>query len=677
MPAAGRANRLARMKLFSLRPAVFALACALGAPAAVCAERAPPPPAALPAATPDEARVIVKFKPAAALLRAHALSAAAATDGIARALDARAASLGARHGLALRAGAALSERSQVVHGAGLSSQALAALLARDAEVEHAEPDRRMRRVLVPNDALFASGPGSQGPAVGQWYLRAPGGEVASAIDAVRAWDITTGSAAVVVAVLDTGVRLNHPDLAGKLVGGYDMVNDSRIANDGNGRDSDPSDPGDWLTQAEINANPTLWSGCEAADSSWHGTQVAGLIGAATGNATGMAGAGWNVSVLPVRVLGKCFGYTSDIVAGMRWAAGITVPGLPSNAHPAKVINLSLGSAGACSVEEREAVAEINARGAVVVAAAGNSAGLAAGSPANCAGAIGVAAVRHIGTKVGFSDVGPELSIAAPGGNCVNLGGACVYPLLTTSNSGTQGPGANIYTDSFNISVGTSFASPLVAGTAALMFAAEPALTAGSLRSALMASARPFPSSGVPADDSGPIAACRAPNGVEQLQCYCTSSTCGAGLLDAGAAVGAVVGLRATFSVAPAAPQAGATITLDSSGSTVASGRTIAARAWTLVDGGGAASGFAGATNGLTASISPSAAGSLVVRLTITDSQGAAVSTQQTIVVAAASGGAGGTAGGGGGGGGGGAMSGAWLLALACAVAGLSGRHRTS
>ena len=644
------------------------------------AERMPARP--MPLGDDGSARVIVKFKATASLLRAQALGATRGQAAAASALDERAAVLGARLGLRLKAGAALSERVQVVQAEGVDARTLAARLARDADVEYAEPDRRARRLAVPNDPRFAAVAGAGGPAVGQWYLRAPAGDVASSIDAVSAWDTTMGSASVVVAVLDTGVRFNHPDLAGKLLAGYDMISDAAISNDGDGRDANASDPGDWLTQAEIDAdasahpNPVdrTFDGCDASNSSWHGTQVAGIVGAATDNGVGMAGAGWNVRVLPVRVLGKCFGYTSDIIAGMRWAAGLSVPGVPANPNPARVINLSLGSSGACSNAERDAVAEVNAVGAVVVVSAGNTAGLAANSPANCPGAIGVAALRHVGTKVGFSDVGPELAIAAPGGNCVNIGvnEPCLYPILTTVDSGTLGPVSSTYTNSFDISVGTSFASPLVAATAALMLSVQPALTPAGLRAALQASARPFPSSGVADDPTlGPIVACRAPSAVEQLQCYCTRTTCGAGMLDAGAAVRTALGTRVVVGVSPAAPVAGQALTLSASGSTVAAGRSIVAWQWSLVDGGGAIGALSGSAVSL--NVTPSAAGTFTVRLVITDDQGVSVATQHSVTVAGApvlppappvppptpAGG------------GGGAMAWAWLLALLAAAGALA------
>jgi serine protease len=613
--------------------------------------------------------VIVTFRAGASVERAQTLSAGAPARDVAAVLQSRAAWLGARHALALRAGAAVGARTQVLHAdpaAGLDAATLAARLRRDPDVEAAEPDARARRLAVPNDPLFATGHPTLGPTVGQWYLRAPAGEAVSAIDAVRAWDTTMGSASVLVAVLDTGVRFDHPDLASKFVAGYDMVSDAAIANDSDGRDADASDPGDWVTAAEA-ATPAF-SGCDVSNSSWHGTQVSGIVAAATNNAQGMAGAGWDVRVLPVRVLGKCNGLISDIAAGIRWAAGVSVPGVPANPSPARVVNLSLGSEGACSTALQQAIDEARARGVVVVVAAGNTAGKAANSPSNCAGVIGVAALRHIGTKVGFSDVGPELSIGAPGGNCVDIGpgDACRYPILTTIDLGTQGPTGPGYSDSFRISVGTSFSAPLVSATAALMLSAQPALTPEGVRDVMRATARAFPASGA-ADDPqlGPIQTCVAPSAAEQLQCYCTTTTCGAGMLDAGAAVQASLGPVAAFSVAPAAPQVGQTVTFDSQASGASSGRTIVARQWTLVAGNGVVTGFVGATDGLTASVVPVAAGSFTLRLTVTDSTGAAVTADQTVSVVSAPAA---VVTGDGGGGGGGVMAGGWLAALVLATA---------
>jgi Subtilase family len=355
------------------------------------------------------------------------------------------------------------------------------------------------------------------------------------------------------------VRFDHPDLlavaaGGNLLPGYDMISDAAVANDGDGRDPDPSDPGDWLTQAEISQRGGPFFQCSTGpeSSSWHGTQTAGLIAALTNNGIGMASVGRNVRVLPVRVLGKCGGFDSDIIAGMRWAAGMTVPGVPANPNRAQVINMSLGGEGACSAAYQDAVTAINAAGTVIVAAAGNSAGHAVGVPANCAGVIAVAGLRHVGTKVGFSDLGPEIAISAPGGNCVNItaGAPCLYPILTTSNSGATSPVAPIYTDSFNTSLGTSFSAPLVAGTVALMLSAQPALTPLQVRLVLEATARPFPVTS--SDNAGStVIQCTAPqvniigNPVDQLECLCTVDTCGAGMLDAGAAVlGASSGLAA-------------------------------------------------------------------------------------------------------------------------------------
>ena len=151
---------------------------------------------------------------------------------------------------------------------------------------------------------------------------------------------------------------------GNLLPGFDMISDANVANDGNGRDADASDTGDWLTLAEVQQKGGPFYRCDTAarDSSWHGTQTSGLIGALTNDGIGMASVGRNVRVLPVRALGKCGGFDSDIIAAMLWASGLSVPGVPVNTNPARVLNLSLGSESTCSSVYRDAI-EINAVGA--------------------------------------------------------------------------------------------------------------------------------------------------------------------------------------------------------------------------------------------------------------------------------------------------------------------------
>jgi len=501
------------------------------------------------------ARVIVKLRADSPLLPKAALSGAPQKPIHAKAL-------GQRLGIAMNDGAAISERTQVVTANGITSTELAQRLAHEPDVEYAVPDERRRPLTAPNDPLYAAGVPGNGPAVGQWYLRAPSGDVTSSIDIESAWNVTLGNPIVVVADLDTGVRFDHPDLlavavGGKLLPGYDMISNFFVANDGDGRDADASDPGDWITAAEANNRFGPYYKCTpldpvtgqyvAKDSSWHGTQVSGIIAAITNNATGMASVGPHLRVLPVRVLGKCGGFDSDIIAGMRWAAGLAVPGVPANPYPARVINMSLGAPGACPAGYADVVSEIVAAGTVIVVSAGNSAGQALTAPANCSGVIGVAALRHVGTKVGFSDLGLDVAISAPGGNCVNtsVGSPCLYPILTTSDAGTTTPVGPIYTDSFKPSLGTSFAAPLVSGTAALVLSVQPALTPQQVRQVLQATARPFPTTGGDNGDGTPVPQCTVPkydsfgNPIDQLQCYCTTYTCGAGMLDAGAVLTAV------------------------------------------------------------------------------------------------------------------------------------------
>jgi hypothetical protein len=381
-----------------------------------------------------------------------------------------------------------------------------------------------------------------------------------------------------------------------------MISDIPTANDGDGRDADPSDPGDWLTLAEVQDPHSPFYQCDtvAEDSSWHGTQTSALIGALTNNGIGMASVARNVRILPVRALGKCGGYDSDIIAAMLWAAGLDVPGTPVNPTPARVLNLSLGGEAACTAAYTDAVAEINAAGAIVVASAGNSSGHAAGTPANCTGVIAVTGLRHAGSKVGFADLGPAIAIAAPAGNCVNTapGTPCLYPMLTAANSGLTTPisnaaGGSIYTDAFNISVGTSFSAPMVTGTIALMLSADPTLTPAAVRSLLQSSARPFPSSGLSNTDGTPLPQCVAPQPIEDTQidqgeCYCTTSTCGAGMLDAGATLAAVANRRNYGGLwwnAPGGSEAGWGINFAHQGGTIfASWFTydLTGKAWWLV-----------------------------------------------------------------------------------------------
>ncbi len=360
--------------------------------------------------------------------------------------------------------------------------ALARLIAAHPDVEYAEPDRRMHVLATPNDSYYPL----------QWhYFEAAGG-----IRAPAAWSLSTG-AGEVVAVIDTGYR-SHVDLAANIVPGYDMIIDTLVSNDDDGRDSDALDPGDWTTAGLC----SLLSG--ATNSSWHGTHVAGTIAAVTNNANGVAGAAYGARVQPVRALGRCGGYTSDIADGIVWASGGTVNDVPPNANPARVINLSLGGGGSCAITTQSAINGARSRGAVIVVAAGNSnADVATSSPANCQGAIAVAAVDRSGGKASYSNYGAGITLAAPGGG----GGA--NGVVSTWNVGTTTPGA----DAYAYASGTSMATPHVSAVAALMFSANPGLKPGQVERLLKSSARAFPA---------------------------TCSPCGAGIVDAGAAVNSAI-----------------------------------------------------------------------------------------------------------------------------------------
>ena len=357
------------------------------------------------------------------------------------------------------------------------------------EVEYAEPDAIMLPTLTPNDPQYGQQWHYFSPSAGNYGINAPG-----------AWDLTTGSASIVVAVIDTGIT-NHADLSGRTVPGYDFITTISMANDGNGRDSDPSDPGDWVTANEC------YSGSPASNSSWHGTHTAGTIGAASNNSLGVAGINWQSKILPVRVLGKCGGTLSDIADGMRWSAGLTVSGVPNNANPAKVLNLSLGGSGACGTTYQDAINAITAAGSSVVVSAGNSNADAVNfRPANCSGVITVAATDRDGNRAYYSNYGSVVEISAPGGE-TNVSSA--NGVLSTLNTGTQGPVADTYT----FYQGTSMSAPHVAGVASLLYSHTPSLTPTEIRLILQSTVTTFPAGST-----------------------CNTSNCGTGILNARNAV---------------------------------------------------------------------------------------------------------------------------------------------
>ncbi len=386
------------------------------------------------------------------------------------------------------------------------ARALAAKLSTNTEIESVEPDVRMQaHAFMPNDPGYSGAPG-------QWHFMTPRGSNAGGADLPPAWEMTLGNGTVEVAVLDTGYR-PHSDLQ-PVLPGYDFVSSLAMANDGNGRDADASDPGDAVVANECGR------GAAAARSSWHGTHVMGIIAALMNNGLYGAGIAPNVRIVPVRVLGKCGGYTSDIIDGMRWAAGLAVPGAPKNAYPARIINLSLGISGACSRAFQAAINDVNAAGAIVVVSNGNGGFNSVNQPANCAGTLAVTAHSVDGDSATYANLGVQTLISAPGGGCGTLARNCVeiyssngLGIYSLGNTGASRPAS----DGYSIKYGTSMAAPHVSGAIALMLSLNPSLSRDEVVSLLRASARAFPAS----------SACllRANSGM-----------CGAGILDVHAAL---------------------------------------------------------------------------------------------------------------------------------------------
>jgi serine protease len=498
-------------------------------------------------------------------------------------------------------------------------------LRSDSTIEFAERDgRRFPHLVQPSDTDFVS----------QWYLQPPISPMLSAIDAQTGWSTTEGSAGVVIAQLDTGVRFDHADLlraqaGGRLLPGYDFISMDPwssgsptyyTANDGDGWDPDPSDPGDWVSTSDLN-NPNL-SNCTAGSSSWHGTRTAGIMAALTDNGFGIAGVTWNTWILPVRVLGRCGGYDSDIVVGMQWAAGLHVAGVPDNHYPAQIENMSLGGGESCPSVYSNVIPLLLAKGVLVVASAGNEGG-PVDAPANCPGVAAIAGLREAGDKVGFSSLGPEVALSAPAGNCGQNSattGLCLYELETTVNLGATTPGANGITDEGNPNLGTSFSAPLTAGTAALMLALDGNLVAPQLIARLKEGTAKFPTTTIDLPPTSQPPQCGMPSGFGditwQKECLCTQSLCGAGMLNVPGALAAALRPIAGVSV-PSSVSSGQMVTLNAGASTAACGHSIASYAWTVTVGTATLTSSSGVTTSL---IAPVAGNPATVQLTVSDDQ---------------------------------------------------------
>jgi serine protease len=358
--------------------------------------------------------------------------------------------------------------------------------------------------VTPLDALFKQ----------QWYLTSPYG-----INAPNAWSTTMGSKNVVVAVIDSGITA-HPDLDNQVLPGYDFVSDIASSNDGDGWDPNNADPGDFSA---------------GVSSSWHGTHVAGII-AAQSNSIGVTGVAPNVKLQPIRALGSDGGNSSDLIAALRWAAGLHVAGVPDNKTPAQVVNLSMGTdsytpcrlAGQTSGATEVALAELKAAGVTVVSAAGNFNAPAAQSyPGNCYPTINVGATGFSGERAEYSNYSVldstgqmnGVDISAPGGDSKFPGDSPAGTdgkIVSTLNDGKTAPGAPIYKGE----EGTSMAAPVVAGVVALIYSLKPKITFDQVWEVLKSTVTKFPSGSTCA----------------------TKNICGVGIVNAGAAVAAAAAL---------------------------------------------------------------------------------------------------------------------------------------
>ncbi|MEZ5557929.1 MAG: S8 family serine peptidase [Pseudomonadales bacterium] len=344
---------------------------------------------------------------------------------------------------------------------------IAKALCRDPALDLVEVNALRRPLLTPNDPLYAD----------QWHYQA--------ISLPQAWDVSTGrdtgNPDAIVAVVDTGVLLDHPDLAASIlrddagnVIGADFIQDPGRAGDGDGIDLDPSDPGD--------------EAYGPGDGSFHGTHVAGTAAAASDNGVGVAGVSWGARIMPLRALGIDGGTTFDVMQAIRYAAGLD--NLTGRTPPrrADVINLSLGSDFYSEAEQR-VIDEARAAGVLLVASAGNDASSAPSFPAAYDGVISVSATTIGDESAPYSNRGATVDVAAPGGLAIGSGR---YAILSTDG---RGGGAQPISFNYEWLQGTSMAAPQVSGVIALMKSVFPELTPGQFDALLAA--------GELTDDLGP------------------------------------------------------------------------------------------------------------------------------------------------------------------------------
>ncbi|MFJ8942148.1 S8 family peptidase [Streptomyces sp. NPDC102395] len=529
-----RTSPALRRKLISVAALSAALLAAASTASVSAAPDGDPQAAAVPAAQTEAApgapaeRLIVGYKSDAAEAKSNP------------AAEADAAAKGKETGedvdfqRRLGTGAALVDL-----GENLSSADVADVVAEyraDPQVAYVVPDRLNTPKADPNDTEYAK----------QWDLF----ESTAGMNVPAAWNTATG-AGVTVAVIDTGY-VAHSDLAANIVGGYDFIADTAVSVDGDGRDSNPADPGDWYNAGDCG------SGVPASGSSWHGTHVAGTIAAVTDNGKGIAGIAHGAKISPLRVLGKCGGYDSDIIDAITWASGGTVSGVPANSNVAKVINMSLGGDGACTSATQTAINNAVNRGTTVVVAAGNeNDNVANHSPGNCNNVISVAATSRTGARASYSNFGSLVDISAPGGQ-TSTGTA--NGILSTLNSGTKTPSGENYA----YYQGTSMATPHIAGLAALLKSAKSSLTPAQIESAIKANARALPgacSGGCGAglaDAAKTVAAVTGTGGSTPGATF--SSTTAVAVPDNGAAIESAIAVTGRTGNAPAALQVGVNIT---------------------------------------------------------------------------------------------------------------------